>query len=111
MKQNRFLTPHQKPLLQVFLLIFILGISGGALPSDPTATQTNKKVCFSVKVGSDAPASGFSQTDQFFHVAPTFTTKILTDLRIAVTIDIPRIAYTDLIPATLCRAPPFVTCS
>lgn len=107
MKQYGFVTRHQKPLLHVFLLIFIVGISGGILPSDLAATQSNKKVSFSIKVGSDAPSSGFSQTDQLFYVVPTFTAKVLTDLRIAVTVDIPKIAYTDLALSTLCRAPPF----
>ena len=107
MKRYGFVTRHQKSLLHVFLLIFIVGISGGILPSDLAATQSNKKVSFSIKAGSDAPSSGFSQNDQLFYVAPTFTAKILTDLRIAVTVDIPKIAYTDLALSTLCRAPPF----
>lgn len=111
MKQNGFLALHQKPLLHIFLLVFILGISGGALPTDLASAQTNKKTCVSVKVGPEAPSPGFSQPDKIFHVALTLTTKIHTDLRITVTTDVPRIAYTDLIPATLCRAPPFVTCS
>ena len=111
MKQYGFLARYQKPLLHFFLLIFIVGISGGVLPSDLAVSQTTKKVCFSIKVGPDAPSSGFSQTDQLFHVAPTLTAKIPTDLRIAVTVDIPKIAYTDLILSTLCRAPPFQTFS
>lgn len=106
MMSSGVLHPYPKYLLRIFLLAFVVFVSGGNFSADFNGPQTRDNACFTVKAAFDAPAASFAKSPQVFHTAPTFTLQVLTWRPIFAFHHPPQHSFFDLNLATPSRAPP-----
>lgn len=100
------LHPYPKYLLHIFLLAFVVFVSGGTASADFNGPETRENACISVKAAFDAPTTGFSKSPQVFHPAPTFILQVLTGRPVFALHHSPQHRLFDLNLATPSRAPP-----